>query len=220
MIGSVGVAISTTGERDELLQRAEQAWWDVGVHRVVTTYDRHRRGVAVNKNRGLKFLMERGCEHLFLADDDMYPLSREAWERYVQQPIPHLSLSWGGHRLVTHDGTYSRFTWPRGVMLYLHRSVVEAVGGMRTEYPNAHEHVDLSRRIHKAGLTPYPYMDLDQNVRDWFHCEDQPRPGERRHEFTARKRRNSTIRRTTRDSKRIAELWEQFDGDTSFVEYR
>jgi hypothetical protein len=217
----VGVAISTTGDREDMLAVAEEAWDDAGIDLIHTTYDLDRAGVAATKNRGLAVLMEQGCTHLFLADDDMHPFSQESWERYVQQDVPHLSLSWGGHRIVHHDGTYTRFMWPRGVLLYATRDVVELVGGMRTEYgPGGHEHVEWSRRIHQSGLTPYPYMDLDQRVRNWFYCEDMPRPGERPMQLAARKRRHSTIKRTAADKRRIAELWIEHDWDTSFVEYR
>lgn len=217
--GKVGVAISTTGTRDAMLERAQDAWREAGLE-TVTVYDVDRHGVARTKNRCLDLLMDSGREHLFLADDDMYPLRPESWQRYVEQDVPHLSLSWGGHRIVSHDGNYTRFLWPRGVMLYLHRSAVEEVGGMREEYgAGGHEHVDLSRRIHQAGLTPYPYMDLDQDVREWFHCEDQPRVGENARAFAARKRRMTTIKRTAADKRRIRELWARYDGDTSYVPY-
>lgn len=223
MTGRVGVAISTTGTRDAMLERAISAWYDVGVEYVTVQMDEVRKGVAWNKNRGITTLVDSGCTDLFLADDDMYPLSKFSWTRYVDDPALHLSLCWGRHRrekVQTHPG-YTTYTWPRGVLLYLHRSVVETVGGMRTEYgAGGHEHVDLSRRIHQAGLTPAPFMDLDQDPREWFHAEDMPRPGEAVRQFQTRKRRHTTIKRTTRDRQRVDALWAKYDGDTSYVEYR
>lgn len=224
MSGKVGVAISTTGTRTEMLNDAWHFWRkngrEIGIISVET--DIEREGVAVTKNRGIAALMDAGCEHLFLADDDMYPLSAESWRRYVDQPIGHLSLCWGGHRrLESHVQGYSNWKWPRGVMLYLHRSMVEKYGGMREEYgPGGHEHVDLSRRIHQGGDTPYPYMDLEQDPRQWFHAEDMPRAGETVPQFAARKRRHTTIKRTSVDKRRVDRLWRELDGDTSYVEYR
>lgn len=203
-----------------MLERAEYAWGMAGMMRIHTVYDTDREGVAVTKNRGLQELMDAGCEHLFLADDDVYPLHRGSWERYVSDPEPHLMLAWGSHRLLERKDGYATFRWPRGVMLYFHRSVIEAVGGYRTEYRVAHEHADLSRRIHQAGLTRHMFADLDRNPREWWKAEDMARPGETVRQFAARKRRHTTIKRTAADSKRIAELWERYDGVTDYVDFR
>lgn len=220
MTGRVGVAISTTGTRPRMLERAEYAWGTAGMMRIHTVYDTEREGVAVTKNRGLQELMDAECEHIFLADDDVYPLHRGSWERYVSDPEPHLMLSWGAHRLLERKDGYAVFSHPRGVMLYFHRSVIEAVGGYRTEFPNFHEHVDLSRRIHQAGLTTHRFADIDRDPREFWYAEDMPKLGETRQMFAARKRRHSTIRRTSAQTRRATELWESLDGDTSFVEYR
>jgi hypothetical protein len=219
MTGKVGVAISTVGNRPELLERAVNAWISVGVlPRLVTDHD--RIGVAACKNAGIARLMDLGVEHLFLADDDVYPLNRQAWKAYVQDPEPHLMLCWGEHRLLWRDQGYAEFKWPRGVLLYAHRSVIETVGGMRTEFgTGGHEHVEWSRRIYDAGLTMRRYADLDRDPREFWHAEDMPRPGERPHEFANRKRRHTTIRRTFADKRRIAELWERYEGSMEFVPY-
>lgn len=224
---SVGVAISTTGTRPAALERAVAMWENAGLEPVVT-YDLERDGVAVTKNRGIAALMDSGVEHLFLADDDMHPLQRFSWTRYVDDPARHLSLSWGKRRskgtVVNARGQWSAWEWPRGVLLYAHRSVIEKVGGMRTEYGHGgHEHVDFSRRVFQAGLGPAhadPFCDLVQDPRDWFHCEDWQRPGETPTQLQARRRRITTVKRTAADRKWIAELWAKYDGDTSFVEYR
>lgn len=214
------MAISTTGTRPEFLERAVAGWTEAGLVPYVIT-DTLRDGVAATKNRGLAEMIREGHDHLFLADDDMHPLSRESWERYVSDPEPHLMLCWGGGRLIAHhDDGHSEWRWPRGVLLYATREAVELVGGMRTEYGTAHEHADFSRRVHQAGLTRYMFQDIDQNPRDWFVAEDMPRPGERAHEVMARRRRITTIKRTAADKRRIAQLWRDLDGNTDFVPYR
>lgn len=224
---SVAVAISTVPERADLAADAARKWIAAGVDHVTVTQDADRRGVAWNKNQGIGRLMDSASvDHLFLADDDMYPLSREAWERYVADPEPHLMLCWGRLRylgITDHgDGArYSLWKWPRGVLLYARRDVIEAVGGMREEFgTGGHEHVEWSRRIHQAGLTRHMFADLAQNPREHFYAEDMPRPGERAHEFQLRKRRHSTIRRTAADKRRIVELWKALDGSTDYVDYR
>lgn len=221
MTGKVGVAISTTGTRPEMLERAVQAWTLEGVDVVQVHTDTFRHGVAWNKNRGILDLMNADVQHLFLADDDVYPLHRGSWEAYVQDPEPHLMLCWGKHRLLWRDQGYAEYKWPRGPLLYAHRSVVEAVGGMRTEFgAGGHEHVEWSRRIHQAGLTSRMFADLDRDPREWWHAEDMPLARETVRQFQARKRRNTTIKRTTADRRRVDGLWAELDGNTDYVDYR
>lgn len=220
MSGRAAVAISTVSERLPMAAAAAEMWEQVGVLPVFGNVDTSRAGVAATKNRGLVDLMDSGVEHLFLADDDMFPVSRESWERYTQQSVPHLSLSWGAQRCLTLGEGYSTWSWPRGVLLYVHRSVVEKVGGFRTDYPNMHEHADFSRRVHQAGLTPHMFMDLEQRPQDWFHCEDWKRPEESRMQLAARRRSITTITRTPADRDLARRLWKQYDGVTDFVGYR
>lgn len=221
---SVGVAISTVGNRPLMLECAVRDWQNALMPLVTVQNDDQRRGVAWNKNRGIADLMDAGVEHLFLADDDMAPLFHSSWTRYVEHDLPHLMLCWGKHRRLdpaTQPGGLTYWKWPRGVLLYAHRSVVERVGGMRTEFgAGGHEHVEWSRRVHQAGFTPYPFIDLEQNPEGWFYAEDMPRPRETANQFQSRKRRHTTIRRTFADKRRIAELWDSLDGNTDYVDYR
>ncbi|EUA60279.1 putative phage protein [Mycobacteroides abscessus 1948] len=46
------------------------------------------------KNRCIAELMDLGCDHLFLADDDVWPTVDEWWKPYVESPEPHLSFQW------------------------------------------------------------------------------------------------------------------------------
>lgn len=47
-------------------------------------------GIARHKNKCLELLADAGCEHLFLFDDDAYPLVEDWWRPYVDSPEPHL----------------------------------------------------------------------------------------------------------------------------------
>jgi hypothetical protein len=124
-----------------------------------------RLGVAMTKNDGIAALMDAGCEHLFLADDDIYPQTRHWWEPYVESPEPHLSYQWpniGGDPYDRmYDAVHFQVEFPRGVMLYAHRSVIDEVGGMEPAHGVwGGEHVEWQARIHDAGLTTYPYADV------------------------------------------------------------
>lgn len=206
-----------------------------------------RLGVAVNKNTGIEALMDAGVEHLFLSDDDTWPLSHEAVELHLSSGVSgnpshtglaHSMVCWGYHRLQwPSHGNWAEWTWPRGSMLYAHRSVIERVGGMIEEFgPGGHEHVEWSRRIHQAGLTPvlYPtpavYAGNGQRTDasaggagmgagDYWYAEDMPRPNEGRAKFSLRKLRTTSVRRLHTDWPKIEALMARRDHDTSFVPY-
>lgn len=206
----IGVAISTHA-RPRVLTRALAEWAKHVPDVLIVNHDVAGAGVAATKNRGIAALMDAGCEHLFLADDDVWPVTPQWARPYVDDPQPHLMHCWGRSRLLVDDGHYTTWRHPRGVLLYAHRSVVETVGGMRLEFGRwGGEHVEWSRRIHAAGLTAHRYADLSVARRRIWHAEDYTRAtpstvGQAEREASAPLRR---------------ELYEKYSGSTEFVEYR
>lgn len=193
-----------------------------------------RMGVAVSKNTGLELLMQNiywPTEHLFLSDDDTWPLSPDALALHTGFSQPHSMVMWGAHRKprihAFDKGPYAEWSWPRGVVLYAERYVVEHVGGMDERFgPGGHEHVDWSRRIYQAGLTPVPYLSPTEYVRSnalgarpYWHAEDMPRPGETLGGLRLRKRGLTTIRREAEDWTAINALMTARDGNTAYVPY-
>ena len=133
------------------------------------------RGVAQSKNRCIAALLDAGCDHLFLADDDVYPRVPWWWRPYVESPEHHLCYQWprparrvgGGRlnrwRLVPQPGhplaeTHFAVGFPRGVLIYLDRRVVDTVGGFDPEYGRG-EHVEFSYRCWLAGLSTFSQRD-------------------------------------------------------------
>lgn len=127
-------------------------------------------GIAATKNKSIEILMDAGCEHLYLFDDDAFPLVEDWWKPYAESPEPHLMYMFedlaGANKLrdvkvLYNDGVHVAYTGPRGVMLYAHRSVVDVVGGMDHIYGRwGYEHGDWSNRIHHEGLTTWRYADV------------------------------------------------------------
>lgn len=182
-----------------------------------------RLGVAVNKNTGLELLMDSGCDHLFLSDDDTWPLSPHALALHTDLDSLHSMVNWGRHRVNSNI-----WTWPRGAMLYTHRSAVEAAGGMVEAFgPGGHEHVEWSRRIHQRGLTPtmYPTPKAYEEVGSmgaarFWHAEDMQRRGEPRASAISRRRSLTSVRRLPGDWEHINQIMVEMDGRTDFVPYR
>lgn len=216
--------------------------WTLSVFRVGQSSDEargaDRLGVAVNKNTGLELLMDhaRAVDHLFLSDDDCSPLFPQSLDKHINLSTPHSMVCWGRHRLLASRDEvahlYAEWSWPRGVMLYTHRPVVEAVGGMREVFGSGgHEHVEWSRRIHQAGFTPAPFISprsyaeagpggVAMRAAILWHCEDMPRPREPRHIFAGRKRAQTTVPvHDAAEWARIEQIMDATDGDTRFVAY-
>lgn len=183
-----------------------------------------RCGVAVNKNTGIEVLMDYGVEHLFLSDDDTYPLGFNALRQHIYmntEGIQHSMVCWGRSRFKAHHLDYDTWTWPRGVMLYTARSVVEAVGGMDERFgPGGHEHVEWSRRIHQAGFTPDEFCSPPQRADKFWRCEDMPRLNESLVDLGRRRKEITSVRREPGDWNEIERVMLSRDGDTSYVAYR
>lgn len=132
-------------------------------------------GVARAKNKAIELLMAAGVEHLFLADDDTWPISRDWWRPYVESPEPHLMHVFEyrtGPQPIASDGWHVAWPHPCGCFLYAHRSVVERVGGMDPGFGRwGHEHVDWSNRIHNAGLTTWRFADVEDSDQ-LVYCAD------------------------------------------------
>jgi hypothetical protein len=139
-------------------------------------YFKDNVGIPRAKNKCLELADKWGADHIFLFDDDIYPLV-EGWaDGYIQSPEPHLQYCWAdlrpgphdnahyysiGKRLYEDDKLFS-FSHPRGQMLYIDaKKVLPRVGGFDPIYGKGMvEHVDWSWRIHNAGLSTWKNQDI------------------------------------------------------------
>lgn len=125
-------------------------------------------GIARAKNKCLELLAD--CDHIFLFDDDTYPIAANWWQPYVDSSESHLMYcfkDWangkpvGDDDIIYTDNKHVAHSHARGCMLYIKHDVLDIVGGMAVEFGKAmDEHGDWSNRIHNAGLTTFKYMDV------------------------------------------------------------
>lgn len=137
-------------------------------------------GIAMAKNKCLELLED--CEHIFLFDDDIYPLGYEWWRPYVESGENHLMYIfkdfatpvklndtielWRNDKIVV-------YSHARGPMLYLRRCVLDKVGGMDPIFGRwGYEHPDLSNRIFNAGLSSYRYADVIDSHRLFYSLDE------------------------------------------------
>src|SRR5690606_25175834 len=165
-------------------------------------------GIARAKNKCLELLAD-DCEHIFLFDDDCAP-AVDGWERpYIDSPEPHLAFSWN---LVTiyEDDQHEAYHASGGCMLYVHRPVLDVVGGLDPSFGRwGWEHVHWSDRIHNAGLTTWRYADV-RGSEKLFDPMDK-KPG---HKTTA------TRKDVEHNQGPAKELYMSKRFETSYVEYR
>ncbi|HBC9089280.1 TPA: glycosyltransferase family 2 protein [Citrobacter koseri] len=235
----IGIAITTHNRPDVLARSLEQHRKYLPPGAVVFVIDdgsnppatvpgwsnliRHdnSKGIVASKNASLTALMEAGCEHLFLWDDDAWPIA-DGWHLpYIESPEPHLAyqfLDLAGPRklndlaVLYSDDRHVAYTGQRGVMLYYHRSAIERVGGFDWIYGRGmYEHSDLALRIHNAGLTAWAYADVTGSDK-LIHSLDEHEAVDRSVPTADRKalvERNVKIHNERRDA-----------GFTGYVEYR
>lgn len=179
--GRIGVGITTHNRRETFLTAYEHAkrFLPEGGKLVIVddasdtpvpeaTYRFEKNvGIATGKNKCLELLDD--CEHIFLFDDDSYPVAKDWHIPYIEAGEPHLMLLFKDLKFaklndavdVYQDAKIKALSHPRGCMLYFHRSVLDIAGGMDTGYARwGFEHGDLSNRIYNLGLTTFPYMDV------------------------------------------------------------
>lgn len=136
----------------------------------------HQAGIAAAKNKCIELLLQQGCTHLFLSDDDCWPLHSNWHKPYTSSPFGHLSMTFakpgnGVHILGSHDN-HTVYNKPCGCMLYVTAAAIKKVGGFDVDYPVwGMEHVDFSQRCVNLGISPYLAMDLP-NSHTMFHSLD------------------------------------------------
>lgn len=137
-------------------------------------------GIARAKNKCLELLSD--CDHIFLFDDDTYPIAPHWYAPYIYSPEHHLMYlfdKWssgvpvGDDAIVYRDADHKAHHHARGCMMYIDRIGLATVGGFDVRYGKAmNEHLDWSMRIHNAGLTTFKYMDV-ANSEQLIYSMDQ-----------------------------------------------
>ncbi|MEY6763693.1 glycosyltransferase family 2 protein [Kluyvera ascorbata] len=235
----IGIAISTHNRADVLKRALSQHMQYLPAGALVVVIDdgskpaavvpdgvqliRHETslGIVASKNASLSALMDAGCEHLFLWDDDAWPIADNWHLPYIESPEPHLAYQFldlaGRNKLndmsvLYRDDKHIAYTGQRGVMLYYHRSAIEKVGGFDPVYGRGmYEHPDLALRIYNAGLSTWAFADVAGSEK-LIHSMDEYEEGLRsipRPEREALAKANAVIYSARRDS-----------GHTGFVPFR
>lgn len=161
---------------------------------IIYHYFEKNVGIPKAKNKCLELAADWGADHIFLFDDDIYPIVKDWWKPYVESPEAHFQYCWSdikpgkygdqhyysiGERLYEDDNFFS-FSHPRGQMLYIDaKKVLPRIGGFDPIYGKGMvEHVDWSWRIHNAGLSTWKNQDVIGSEDLFYsideHANDEP----------------------------------------------
>ena len=128
-------------------------------------------GVASAKNRAFNLLLARGCEHIFLLEDDVTIIDADCCLEYInyaqRHQIEHLNFGLHGPANVGLKFFYKGICcYPRyyGAFSYYSANCLRVVGLMDENFFNSQEHVEHSYRICLAGLTT-----------PFWYCADHPK---------------------------------------------
>jgi GT2 family glycosyltransferase len=153
------------------------------------------KGVAGAKNSALRYLVGKGCEHLFLLEDDIIIKDDKIFEKYIEASLKsgikhfNYALQGYGNSKRKSDGTIDHPTpvycvhydethicfyhWCSGPFMYIHKDCIDAVGYMDENFYNIHEHVDYTNRIINAELHP-PFWYFADIANAHHYINDSP----------------------------------------------
>lgn len=137
-------------------------------------------GIAKAKNKCFELLDD--CDHIFLFDDDTYPIHPNWHIPYCESKEPHLMYIFEDFSTETklndtcvlyQDDQIKAFSHARGCMLYYKHICLEMAGGMDPVFGKwGWEHPQHSDRIFNLGLTTFRYMDV-HNSNKLFYSADE-----------------------------------------------
>ncbi len=144
-------------------------------------------GVGQTKNIAIKHLIEAGCDHIFIIEDDVELISNEVFESYIHlsevSGVQHLNFCLHGEankinsvakpKLIIDykDIQMALYHNVTGAISYYTKQVIEECGYMDDNYRNAMEHVDHTMKTINARYHP-PFRwfadvaGSDQLIRD------------------------------------------------------
>lgn len=148
---TVGVGVTTTPNRKQLFETWMQQFkkhTHVPYHLHVHCDDQYR-GVAYSKNQNLRALKD--CDHVFLFDDDCWPIHDEWVEFFVDAEQNHLLFL---NEFIHGKPNGNVYKNCGGVFMYMNKPTINRVGAFNEKFnPYGFEHAEYSNRCY--GLTNF-----------------------------------------------------------------
>lgn len=175
----IGIGILTTPNRG-ILEQTLPEWYKYlpKDSRLIVENDTEYTGVARTTNRLLAQLDK--FEHIFIVNDDVKPLVKDWYLPYIKANVKHLMYQFRLHgkphtdmQVLYEDDKIKAYTHTRGCFLYIHRSLLDVMGGFDEAYGQAmYEHTDFTNRVSNSGLVPFRAADVVDSHK-LLYCYDQ-----------------------------------------------
>ena len=174
------------------------------------------KGVGISKNEALRYLIQDGCDHLFLVEDDMLIKNPNVFNQYIKTAaetgIWHLNFAYHGpankdpqgnkrpRQVVEYGNGIEIALNPNivGSFSYYLKGVIKAAGYMDERLKNCWEHVLHTHKIAQLGLHPPFWWFADLANSDEYIAEQ------------ASSEVNSVIRKTDEWQKNMREGMELY----------
>lgn len=149
----------------------------------IETVIQHKKnkGVGRSKNEALTYLLNKGCTHIFLCEDDLAIINQNIYNEYIHAAhttgILHFNFAFHGPRNKNSEGkpvVKLKMIYDEnasiifvhhlvGAFSYYHKNVLQSCGLMDTIFNNVMEHVDHSLKIIRKGFHPPFWWFADIN---------------------------------------------------------
>ena len=175
------------------------------------------KSVGVSKNELMRYLIQDGCDHIFIVEDDMLIKNPKVFEEYIKlasaSGIWHLNFGYHGPANMLNGVKHPRLVveYKEGIKLALNsncvgsfsyylKGVIKNVGYIDEKFVNCWDHVEHTYRIIKAGLHPPFWWFADLANSDEYIAEQ------------ASSEENTTITRTPEwvNNFREGAMWYKF----------
>lgn len=165
----IAVGITTTPDRHHIFWENLKKWQVTLPEDTYIFYSISHKKIAICENKNHILSMCHKADHIFMVDDDVYPVHSQWWYPYVNSGLNH--ACWNYDKKVIGacmdlDGSLeTKRCWnilekPNGCVLYFKKICIDTVGGWDTDFAGyGYEHVNVSDRIYNCGLTPDRYID-------------------------------------------------------------
>lgn len=167
----IAIGITTTPKRHHIFWENLKKWQEFLPNEAAIYYSISNKKIPVsaNKNNVLAMCYDAVAQHIFIVDEDCYPIDKDWHLLYINSGLNHACWNFNrlrlGTRLFNDTKNNPHMCWdyetPNGCMLYFKREVINTIGGWDTDFKGyGYEHVNLSDRIFNVGLSPARYVDI------------------------------------------------------------
>ena len=129
-------------------------------------YGDKQNGIAWTKNRAAEYLIGRGCEHIFLIEDDLIIMDENVLDIYIKHAqtfgIHHLNYLKVAGNQKTLKYSYKApngcalgfYHNPQGIFSYYNAAIFNKLGYFDEKYKNSFEHIDHEYTLSQNRVTP------------------------------------------------------------------